>query len=78
MSANRSSPDPALGDLPVCKRIQAEATMTEAEEFTCEQQEDGRWFIFRKGQFFLACASERTAKEVIEILRKDAKAEKTP
>lgn len=52
--------------------------MTEAEEFTCEQQEDGRWFIFRKGQFFLACASERTAKEVIEILRKDAKAEKTP
>lgn len=77
MSADWGSQNPALGDMPVCKRIQAEATMTEPEEFTCEQQEDGRWFIYRSGQFFLACASERTAKEVIEILRKDAEDEKT-
>lgn len=43
-----------------------------ADEFTCEQQEDGQWFILRYGQFFCACSTESTAKEIMEYLRRDA------
>lgn len=46
--------------------------MNDQEEFTCEEQEDGRWFVLRNGCFFIACPTERVAKEAIEILRKDA------
>ena len=46
--------------------------MTDNDEFTCEEQEDGRWFVLRNGRFFIACPSERVAKETIEFLRKDA------
>ena len=52
--------------------------MTEQEEFTCEAQEDGRWFVLRNGKFFIACSSERTAREALEIIRKDAEDKKTP
>lgn len=43
-----------------------------ADEFTCEQQEDGRWFVLRNGQFLVACPTESVAREIAEILRKDA------
>ncbi len=46
--------------------------MTEPDEFTCEQQEDGRWFVLRNGQFLVACPTESVAREIAEILRKDA------
>ena len=46
--------------------------MTEQEEFTCEGQADGLWFVLRNGAFFVACPTESIAKEIVEILRKDA------
>lgn len=46
--------------------------MNDQEEFTCEEQEDGRWFVLRNGQFLVACPTESAAREIAEILRKDA------
>lgn len=46
--------------------------MMEPDEFACEQQEDGRWFVLRNGQFLVACPTESVAREIAEILRKDA------
>ena len=46
--------------------------MTEPDEFTCRQQEDGRWFVLRNGEFLCACPTESVAKEISEMLRKDA------
>lgn len=46
--------------------------MTNNDEFTCEEQEDRQWFILRYGQFFCACSTESTAKEIMEYLRRDA------
>lgn len=50
----------------------AGGNMTEPDEFACEQQEDGRWFVLRNGQFLVACPTESVAREIAEILRKDA------
>ena len=36
------------------------------------EQEDGRWFVLRNGQFLVACPTESVAREIAEILRKDA------
>lgn len=40
--------------------------------YTIEQQDDGAWWIFEDGEFFISCSSLQTASEVVEILRKDA------
>ena len=48
----------------------------EHEEFTCEQQEDGRWFVLQNGRFLVACPSESVAKNISEMLRKDTEDEK--
>jgi hypothetical protein len=58
--------------MPLCRGIQGETVIMELEEFTCEQQEDGRWFVLRNGQFLVACPTESVAREIAEILRKDA------
>ena len=46
----------------------------EPEEFTCRksEEEDGLWFILRNGEFFCACSTESTAREIMEYLKKDA------
>lgn len=46
--------------------------MPDLDEFTCEQQEDGRWFVLRDGKFLVACTTESAAREIAEMLRKDA------
>lgn len=61
-----------MGDMPLCRGIQGETVIMELEEFTCERQEDGQWFILRYGVFFCACSTESTAKEIMEYLRRDA------
>ena len=42
------------------------------EEFYCEQQEDGRWFVLQNGKFLCACQTEGVAKSIVFYLRRDA------
>lgn len=36
------------------------------------QEPDGGWIVTKNGDFFISCSSEQAAKQVTELLRKDA------
>ena len=43
------------------------------DEYTYKQGNDGLWDVYEDGTFLVTCSTESAAREIVEILRKDAK-----